>query len=376
MEPIDRSSTQVRIVACPSEKIKTFLNQVEKLGFTPDWLSTNAMALYRYCRHFYPDALTCIAIYMGFEETSIISMTEKQLSVSSSIPLGFRHFQEAGADIISLKKQFINDLDRCTHFIKGKCKTALHYQTLTLGRFDDAFEEEDFLENRITKRPDKKNDRFAIAIGLALDTLANDKQTIQLRKGTFTPSSHLGKLGKKLCYCFLLANLLTLSTFFLSKSMLSKKERALEASLDAFIKNFSINTISLSHEKKPVKRIEYKLKQVKHQIVSKHKFFPVFSKAPNVSRSLAFFAEEPLFKHVNITRFTYDLVKYPTIKKLFAPCDAIVRLYMEIPQSSQARQVHDFLKQSASIVDHNHDILWERSEDGYIAQFHLTRTDL
>ncbi|HPE84989.1 MAG TPA: hypothetical protein PLO43_02275 [Chlamydiales bacterium] len=398
LHPIDKTSTKAQIIASPKSKIAAHLKLLQDRGLSANWISSHAQALYRYCSHFYPNISNCIALFFGSKETSLISIIDHKLHTSTSIAIGYSHFidlwnsenpgkkfpalhaeifTDAKSEVHKLKKRYFSELDRCIHFVKGRCKTALHMNALPLGYFIDFFGADPIIENPIQERCEIDKAPFAIGIGLALDTLCQDQQTIQFRQNNFTPSAHLAKLGKKLCYCFFLASLLAFFSLFLTNGLLHRREINLERKMNAFIDGWeqvgklSRSKFALSHEKKPLRRIEYKLDRLKNILRTQKGFFPVYSQVPLVSETLATLTQVPLFERVNIQSFNYQLLQYPLLSKPFSSYDGIVQLYMKIPEPSLARQIQDYLQNDCALVDKSKDLRWERSSDGYTAEFHL-----
>ena len=397
---IDKGATRAQIIASPKSKIEAHLKLLQDRGISSSWVSSNAAALQRYCKYYYPDISNLIVVYFGNKETSLISIVDNQLLTSTSIPVGYSHFIEAWhqenpgqsfpknhSDIFSgskkeihkLKKRYFKELDRCIHFVKSRCKTALHMNGLSLGYFDEFFGSDSIIENPIDDRKETDKAPFAIAIGLAFDTALSDEQTVQMRQDPFTPSAHLGKLGKKLCYCFFLTSLLAFFSLFFTNALLHRKEVQLERDINAFIEGWggarklSPSEFSLSHERKSGKRIEYKIDRLKNILRSQKGFFPVVSDMPLVSDVLATFSEAPIFKNVDIQSFNYQLLQYPMLNKPFTPSEGIAQLYMKISDSSLAKQVQDYLQNDCPLVDESKPIRFERSPSGYSAEFKMKK---
>ncbi len=400
LHSIDKSSTSAQIIASPKTKIEAHLRLLQDRGISSSWVASNATALERYCKHYYPDVSNLIAVFFGNKETSLISIIDNQLSTSTSIPIGYGHFIEIWhsenpnqsfpknhSDIFSgkkndvhkLKSRYFKELDRCIHFIKDRCKTALHMNGLSLGYFNEFFGSDPIIENPIEDRNESDKAPFAIAIGLALDTAKQDDKTVQMRQDPFTPSAHLGRLGKKLCYCFFLTSLLAFFSLFFTKALLYRKEIQLERDINAFIEGWggarklSPASFALAHEKHPGKRIEYKIDRLKNILRAQKGFFPVVSDMPLVSHVLATLSETPIFKDVNIQSFNYQLLQYPMLNKPFTPSEGIIQLYMKISDPSIAKQVQDYLQNDCPLVDQSHPLRFERSSNGYSVEFSMKK---
>ena len=252
-------TTQARVIAAHQEKIRTHLDTLSNQELRPGWVSCYPQALFRFSRHYFPEINHCIVLFFGSEETSLIAIVDGALHIASSFAIGEKDFiqlwrkqypqDELPEDLSeifarknpalhSLKERFCKELDRSIHFINSKCKTALHDTLITLGQYDQLFSSEYFQQHDMQVHQ-SKHAVYAVAIGLALDTSVQNETSVQFLKGQFTPSTHLGRLGKKLCISLCMATFIACFTQALTGRMISKNTQQLENKIAAYSQSWA-----------------------------------------------------------------------------------------------------------------------------------------
>ena len=400
LHPNGQESTQARVIAAHQEKILLHLDDLARHDLRPGWISCYPQALYRFCRHYFPQVDHCIALYLGSEETSLIAIVDGVLHVASSFAIGTndfiqtwkkQHVQESIPDDLSqifsdsnlvlhdLKERFFKEIDRSIHFINSKCKTALHDTLIPLGQFDLFFSNE-YFQRQEMQVYQSKYAVYATALGLALDTAIQNQDSIQFRQRQFTPSTHLERLGKKLCISLCMATLLVCFTHFATHQMLTQQTQELEQKIMSYCQswtekgNWPSTVLKPSAVDKPIERIERKIAHVKQAIGLQKAFFPVESPNWKVSDLLAYLSQAPSLKDCHIEAVNYQLVKYPLIGKRRIPYRIMIDLQLSIPNSSVAKQIQDDLQNN--FVDSSQEFRWQRTKSGYSARFYLSEDNV
>jgi hypothetical protein len=207
---------------------------------------------------------------------------------------------------------------------------------------------------------------YAIPIGLALEGLIQDGKSLSFCQGPFS-TPFIKEKKKKMCLSFMGATLaLTCSIFLLGNIYLEKKK-------DRLIKGFSL---LLPKERTPIHTLEeiekgisfLEIKEKKEQ-----KNYPIALSVANVSETLAFLSAHPtLSKDIEITKFNYQLIKYP---KALTPKDpylgkVTIEIKTENPKTASA--FHDKFCHNNPFINTKKEISWEEKSSSYFLSFFLT----
>ena len=380
-KPVDKATTRVHTLATHTKTIESHLKNLQEIGLSAHWISSHAVALERYVTHFYPKLNPYIAIFVGPSETLLIAKNQDQIIGTTSFSIGSETLNHT-TDPSKAKTRFSHELDRSIHFLKSKCKAALHWHVLPLGSMADLINSH--LENDditiIEERIEKSYARYAIAIGLGLDTAMRDEKTCQFRQGSYTSSHHLGKLGKKLCLTFFLSALLALTVQVTTNALLKASAKDAEQEIATFIESSDLlksNELSLFHETDVQKRIDYKIDQLKAHLRKQKGFFPVNLDVPAMTEVIAYLTAHPILSDpthaVDILSLHYELDSYPTLNHINTRYGATISLELSIPSSTFATVLLDALKNDTTMIDTQREIDFQRTGSGYTLKCHLKR---
>ncbi|MCP5492304.1 MAG: hypothetical protein H7A40_04610 [Chlamydiales bacterium] len=381
--PVDKSTTHIHALATHTKTIESHLKKLQNLGLSAHWVSSHAVALERYVAHFYPKLDPYIAIFVAPSETLLIAKNQGQIVGTTAFSIGTATLEQA-TDPSDVRARFSYELDRSIHFLKSKCKAALHWQILTLGSADDLVNDQ--IEGSdmilVKERIEKSYARYAIAIGLGLDTAMKDEKTCQFRQGSYTSSHHLGKLGKKLCLTFFLSALLALTSQITTSALLKSNAKNIEKYITSFIESsnhLNSNDLAFCHESDVQKRLDYKIGQLKAYLRKQKGFFPVNLEIPAVTEILAYLSTHPIFSDpthgIEISSLHYELDTYPTLNHINTRYDGTLSLELSIPSPTSATLLIDTLKTDTTLIDTQRDIDFQRTGAGYTLTCHLKRSN-
>lgn len=393
--------TQARIIAGHQDKIRQHLEMLDKQSLRPGWVSCYPQALYRFCRYYFPQIDHCIVLYFGSEETSLIGVVNGELQIASSFAIGANDFialwnkqhpqeelpdnlseifSQSNSALQSLKDRFFKEIDRSIHFIKSKCKTALHGNLVPLGQFDLFFSTEYFQQQNL-QLYQSKHAVYAVAIGLALDTTVQDERSIQFLQRQFTPTTHLARLGKKLCISLCMAALMACFTHFATQQLLSQQTQSLEQKIMTYCQSWAAkdslasNLLQQTKSHTSIDGIEDRVAGIKQTIGRYKNFFPVEPPHWKVSDLLMYLSTAPLLQNCIIESVNYQMVKYPLIGKRRLPYQIVVDLQLSISNSTLAKQIQDDLQNQHYFIDPSQEFRWQRTKSGYSAKFYLCETN-
>ena len=195
------------------------LQAMKALGIDPDWTSSVVHGLRRFAEVFAQEMGPFVVFHVGWEETCLLFITENVLQKTVSIPLGYRHLldllpsiEEPQITRAVLEQAFCEGKGQKTPFYEQVCSFEQKLRRVVefftqgcqdlenlpvfytgadvVGRFlaREVFDEVQRV--RMIPHLEFDNDHlldYAVAIGLCLDVIEQDRYTMQLRKGVFEP---------------------------------------------------------------------------------------------------------------------------------------------------------------------------------------------
>ena len=378
--------TFVTLLACKEAHLDAHIQQWHSLNVDPYWLSGVPHALHRYAAHFFPKVPSMFLFHVGSGHCTYLVIQNDRLVLSQHIPLGSSHFfHELKKDDASLSDDFLDDINiseaqtphlyrlsqsfkqeiaRVKTFLERKGYTSL--PSLLCGEIPEPVVSilEMQFENPL-KAPSTEFSAlkpFAVPLGLALDSLYQDRRSVQFRQDK--KSSKKWRLRfKKILTTYLSLSLVFALLFGSAKSFgIATKKRNLEKKLSAILeKEVSLEEGIATLEKAAVKP---------HTSTT-------LTTAPKVSDVLQWVGTHPLLKKgssstpLEIRRLQYKLERYPKLGEKKEPYLARVELEILSTTPTLARDFHKALLKGDALVDEKKEIVWKTSHNAYFAKFYL-----
>ncbi|MES2345820.1 MAG: hypothetical protein V4494_07785 [Chlamydiota bacterium] len=371
--------SKVTILATRKKVLLEHLEKMNEYHIDPDWVSAIPAALWRYAKSYFPQETTSL-LHLGMEKSSYLSFSNDQLLFSQIAHFGLKHFIDALQEdapekdfntinfstldpeelphLVEVLKKFKKEQERIFAFfeIKGLSKEFSFLGDIPLSL-------RQFLESD-QKKEKGDHPSYAIPIGLALDAIYQDKYSVQLRQNIYIAPGLLKKRIKNLILSLLSVVLLSFVTWGSTHFFLKKKE------------NILIERVEKYQGKKLEKNREVllgSLRQWSKNLKSKKVPFPYQLTVPKVSDFLAWISAHPQLKQpgIEIKRINYSLIKYPLLGKSNIPYQAKIELEFSSSSPTLAREFHDSLLNGNGLMDPNHGISWDVSENKYLTSFIL-----
>lgn len=347
--------TTVSLFALTKAHLKDHLHYFHHLKLDPDVVSSTPSALSRFAAHYFPDQPAMVVYHLGLEKSSYIVISDGNIILSQT--------QNFGA-LSESSDPFEKDLDRLCAYIKKKCPRVS--KILLTGEAATALLTKVFGSHfSLLNFPNASESlkKYAIPLGLCLDALKQDKQSIQFRVGPFTSKKKVQKRAewtkKYLAACLCLLLLTSIGGHF----YLQKRENHLATLLNNAYppaKDLSIDDAVSEFESS----------------FSKNKApFPYALTVPKVSDVLAWLSSHPKLKETNgeleINHVRYALIKYPKLESPSSPYQAYVELNFKTSSPRLAREFHDALMKGDETVNAKQEIKWHADQNNYQTSFYL-----
>ena len=375
----------------------------------PDWVSSAPIALFRFGNFVGITEKSYTIFYMGQRETQIVSIVEGCVHTCLTINIGAEHFfsayfkdssQEKKGEskrgqeqcdlrkisekktplLAEVKRKFYQEIDRafCFLFLDQPEKKNRH---ILLTGQTDAFQIDKWLvETEAFMFSPLKIERtfgfnlselrmHAIAIGLGLDALKNDRMSMQLREDAFTAPKKVKELKKCLGKGALICMLLTCITVFFSSVILRRYEQHLHQKIDRYIQKYgselnALKTVDFSE------KIDRKIHILNENLKFSKSNYKYFIPPPCVSDCLAFLATHPKLnederaKEIKIKDLWYVLIEYPSIDKPYSPYKIKVDVIFETEKSHYIKEFYEAIAKGDTCIDTDGEVTWKQSERG------------
>lgn len=271
-------------------------------------------------------------------------------------------------------QQLKKDLARIFVYIKEKTDDNASFPILLTGdisalmNFQEFFSSSIGISHHLLPIPqDLQN--FSLPLGLALDGLHQDSQTVQFRQGPYTHPSLLKKRTQQAAIyassCFILAvSIWAAGTLFVSK----KTDVIFQQLMSYTAQELSPSKGTLEQE---ISKWEVNLSKEKGK-------FPFIPTVPKVSDVLAWISTHPRLSGVEnkkemieVQKMRYSLIKYPKMNQKLEAYQAKVELEFTAASPRLAREFHEALLAGDFMVDPKQGVTWNMRQNAYVTSFFL-----
>lgn len=357
------NGTQISFFSTHSSSYEAHKEKLSSFNIDPHLVSSVAAGLYRFASvHINKDP--CIAIHMDEWSTYLISIKEGFIEHSFEIDIGI---QDCAQELLA------KELDKILFFLAAKKENEEKKKILLLRgkellrpcieslnkEISLAFELVDIDQALLSKWPEQ-----VIAIGLAMDVLAQDEKSLQ-----FTPfyKTHPGlikrlmkRVGSYALSSLLLCALAAGSFFFILK----EKEKSLNRDLSSIIEDYEHEFFENRGkvEKLPFKQ---RLTAVQKSFALAKKPYNYYLMPLGIKQLLSEFFAMSAGKDnraLLLEEMDYELSTYPTLKAPLDPYELKVRLFFKAPEEGSfeeafekmIKQIKHFDKEAKSTVTPKH----------------------
>ncbi|NNM42720.1 MAG: hypothetical protein HKM07_00050 [Chlamydiae bacterium] len=396
-----------------SQNLQKHLLELDEFSIEPEFVSCEPQALYRFSKFFFPIEESLFVFHLGYEKSCWVSIAEGNIEISHSLDFGISHVFSALKD--DFPEKSIEELElllhekKDLHFLENplfsetaKSFANLQRQLLRIHLFCEQKQGENapkkilitgafstttcldliykkscpnltFLLIDSSKEVFSSSDlhSYAIAIGTALDTLSQDRKTLQFRQKAFVPQKQI-KRKKQLLLCYILGIILfCLSANFAGKMIIKNRVGALLQSHE--------NLLVSKSQKIPYESIDKQLQEIEskeRELSTTKSSLPLFPSTPQVSEVLLWLSTHKNLNAkpsdaIKIDKFRYFLTSYPKLGKKPEPYIGKVELQFSAASSRHAKAFHEALLSDKEYVDTKKEIVWNQSKDQYTVSFFL-----
>lgn len=432
--------TDLTICAVKKDSLSEHISLWHEAGVEPEVVSSSQAALSAFSKVFSPVEGLHYLLHLGYEETICLLINDGILLNAQIVRIGIKDLEEAFHEDTKLSdKQFEeafknSDLSSITSESHPKLHQKIKNLSIestkcffALAKQYPAHEIEDILitgnsaalinfPEKVTQQLNKKLhypkkvkgfeltnqelQRWAIPIGLALQTVPGSNYQINFRQKEYTYPYPWKRIKKPMAIYITLCLLLSAAILFFGNAYISHKEDALRKEYLAILElmNKPFNEMEAEIKKKnpyirtfedgsgtPLRNmsqsdIAYRIQLIENEIKETPDTFPLLPNTPNVSDFLAWLSNHPHIKsseeknnnrNISLESLSYKMVKRPDANKKREKYQVKVELEFTTSTPRYAREFHDILLAPNEMVDPREDVKWNAERGRYRASFFL-----
>ncbi len=395
-------SSKVSFYAAKTSVLQNHIDQFKTKNADPDEVSCMPAALWRFCRHFFPELSDTLVLHIGSKSSTLIGIVNQKPCFSHSFSLGSESFSQAweaekkdGPSLLQLNEnlhpalyqttqQAKKELDRVFAFFLKKQKDLWKDIVLT-GNLSIPPSFKAFIANYIPESIQIHEcvgsdtydattlETYAVSVGLALDGLAEDGASTCFRKNIFVAPS-LKKHRLKLLCSMALASLVLTSTALLISNMYQNHTQ--KTLIETFQTSFSMPDKKIE----TLQELEQELSLLDTSLQKEKIPYRLSLSLPNVSEVLAWLSNHPALNtsqllqqggETDIKKIHYQLLKYPKLKAPTIPYAAKIDLEIEISNPQTAKNFQQALEHERFFIDLQKEISWQVKGSTYFISFFL-----
>lgn len=351
---------EIRFFALPKTLLQKHLGLFQHYGIDPEWVSSHANALMRFAQLIAPQKVSYLIVHVGLEHTTLVSVIEGGINGCVTVHLGAADLEQ---------EQFQKEVDRAICFLFKERSVS---DFLLTGHADEIsfLSEWSSIECESYQGIDfSRLKQYAIPIGLGLDVLKQDSQSVQFRQGKLMHRRQCASIKRKVfvgaTLCLMFAGL----GFFQTERLLEAHRDRLENEVVLFAKEHKRDIPKLDAGALwQQKDLQGKLTLLKKKVSSKIDRAGYYKTSPRVSDLLVFLSTHPMLKEgIEIKGIRYSLEKYPKIQSPRDPYLVKVHLDFESADQTVAKEFYESLLVDSKLTD----IKWNREQNGYHATFFI-----
>lgn len=362
IDRITKESSSVGVFITSQHLFFKHVESLESKGLHTHFVGYAAASLFRFITWAFPKQKTGIVIHIGSQEMLCLFYQENYLESAKAFP----------ADPACLKK----NLEKYQLFLSQKgWDTHSAYICIEETSSPTDFKSivgEIFSGKRLALE-DPDHHLYALAIGAALEALAEDGNQVNFSQKMFMTKKTKQRLLKRIFYYLGACAILNLTSLAGVQIYLHKKQAALLTHITSIVPKELQKTPPKSIQDWQDKLLVWKNK------LSIQKFpFPLLPTVPKVSDVLAWISAHPAFIHegkvkdgIEVLSIHYQMLKYPTVDQKNIPYEAQVEIEFTASIPRLAREFHESLLKENSMIHTKKPIQWHAQGNKYRAIFTL-----
>lgn len=365
------------------------LRNCQKKGVDPEWTTFVPQALFRFGQFICPQEEAFIVFHVGQVQTQLVSVKQGIIHSHLTIHTGERDFlrafdldkqEKTAPHLHTLLVRFKQEVDRAFCFFShkkggGGVDRILFCGAMRdrMGRVVQELESIQFSPVEIENYGEFDKETlcyFAVPIGLGLDCVKNDRQSVQLRQGPYISKHRLRGIKKGVLRGGVIALMLLIMTATYSYVFFNKRGRVLSKQIEKLAAKYGEKIPSLMQVKE-IKGIENKIHFVNQKLSLPAHRDGYFSSPPLVSDLCVFIATHPKFEEVVLLQIDYELKSYPTLDHPQAKYLPKVRILFSSEKEEKAKEFHNAIVKESRLVNNDKEIEWNKEGNEYAIAFFL-----
>ena len=339
------------------------IESLESKGIDTHFVGCSISNLFRFVTWAVPKQEKGIVIHIGHQEMICLFYQESQLESAQSFSV----------DLPSLKR----NLEKYQIFLMQKgWDTNCPYVLIEENPYAidcKRIAEEVFGRNQVFL--DNPNyAQYALAIGSALEAMAEDGKQIEFSQKNFTTKKTKQRFFKKIIYYIGTCAVLTLASFIGVQTHLRAKQTALFAQMSLILPKELQKT-----QPKTIQEWQQRLLSWKKTLYTQKFPFPMLPTVPKVSDVLAWISAHPAFLNpqgklkegIDILSIHYQMLNYPTVDQKNVPYNAQVEIEFTASTPRLAREFHEALLKENQMINTKKPVQWQVQGNKYRATFIL-----
>ncbi len=372
----ESGQTEVTLYGYTKQAMQEHLDDIKTLGIDSDWVSTVSSGIERFVKFFAGTTAPFFLFHLGWETSAFYFFLDGQIKREVSFKIGLKDIVDAvqkenifteNVDMQKMQEAFIRsiqneapsesaaiffeiekEVSKAWTFILAEEILAEEVSKVLFTGYSDLsralkpfLPPIDFEEITITPHLEYTSTQiaaYAIEIGLALDHIISDKNTLQLGEGKAIPYAQRKKVKKSL-YQYVSLLLLTGSVLFFSINLkLGKKTAELEKRVKSSVAKIE------AYAGLPAKQIVYSVKDLRksrkslEQALNEKKQQSKMEEGPKVIPSIFDWVENISAKGSRLKQMEYTIVERPSEDSPLKDFIVEVELLFTPPKDEKDRQ--------------------------------------
>lgn len=397
-------STELTILAVKKESIKAHIEDFQKIQIEPEVISSESSALTAFSNHFFKESKTFFIVY--FKENYVTGTLVKNNKLLASQSIFFKKVS------LDRTENELNEVTRIIYSLSKQIKTLEVQDVLVFGASQKT---EDLLLKNLSKINKKIRSleadpnfnlledelkKFAVPIGLCLQTLPTGKDAINFRQDELAYPDPWKHLKKPIAIFLALGMFLSIAFYLFGEAYLANYEDEIKKEYITLLSNMhkpyhvfeseylakfpsgSDTSDEISITNLTQEDISGRLKFLYNEVQTAPDMFPLFPNLPRVSDVLAFLANHPNIVDIDVASgtttpliqlesFAYTMVKKPDQTKKQEKYQVKVEFEFNTATPKLAREFHDALIAPNAIVDPKGEVKWSSNRGKYKTSFFL-----
>lgn len=362
---IDRTSkksSSVGVFITSQNLFFKHMQSLENKGLHTHFVSCSSSSLFRFITWVFPKQKTGIVIHIGSQEMLCLFYQENHLESVKAF----------STDPACLQK----NLEKYQLFLTQKgwdtnCPYLCIEETPSLVDFKNLVGEIFAGEQLILEDP--SHHPYALAIGAALEALAEDGSQVNFSQKMFMTKKTKQHLLRKTFYYLGACAVLNLVSLIGVQTHLHKKQTALLAHITSILPKELQKT-----SPKSIQDWQNHLLSWKNKLSIQKLPFSLLPTVPKVSDVLAWISTHPAFINeakakdgIEVLSIHYQMLKYPTVDQKNIPYEAQVEIEFTASAPRLAREFHESLLKENQMIHTKKPVQWHAQGNKYRAIFTL-----